>query len=115
MIHNVFFDLDGTLTDPKDGITRCIQFALGKLGREAPANDELLWCIGPPLKGSFSRLLESDDNRLMDMAMQYYRERFSDIGIYENVVYPGVATVSPVTQNVPLAVDSKCTTQKSLC
>jgi len=92
MIHNVFFDLDGTLTDPKDGITRCIQFALSRLGREAPSNDELLWCIGPPLKRSFSRLLESDDNGLMDIALQYYRERFSEIGIYENSVYPEVAT-----------------------
>ena len=92
MIHNVFFDLDGTLTDPKDGITRCIQFALGRLGREAPPNNELLWCIGPPLRQSFSRLLKSDDNGLMDIALQYYRERFSEIGIYENSVYPEVAT-----------------------
>jgi phosphoglycolate phosphatase len=92
MIHNVFFDLDGTLTDPKDGITRCIQFSLGRLGREAPPNDELLWCIGPPLRRSFSQLLESDDNGLMDIALQYYRERFSEIGIYENSVYPEVAT-----------------------
>jgi len=92
MIHNVFFDLDGTLTDPKDGITRCIQFALGRLGREAPPNDELLWCIGPPLRESFSRLLESDDSGLLDMALQYYRERFSEVGIYENSVYPGIPT-----------------------
>ena len=92
MIHNVFFDLDGTLTDPKDGITRCIQSALVRLGREAPPNDELLWCIGPPLRQSFSHLLESDDNGLMDIALQYYRERFSEIGIYENSVYPEVTT-----------------------
>ncbi len=92
MIHNVFFDLDGTLTDPKDGITRCIQFALGRLEREAPPNDELLWCIGPPLKQSFSRLLGSNDKELMDIALQYYRERFSEIGIFENSVYPEVVT-----------------------
>lgn len=90
MIRNVFFDLDGTLTDPKDGITRCIQFALGRLGREALPNDELLWCIGPPLKLSFSRLLGSNDNGLIDIALQYYRERFSEIGIYENSIYSDV-------------------------
>jgi phosphoglycolate phosphatase len=90
MIHNVFFDLDGTLTDPKDGITRCIQFSLGRMGREAPPNDELLWCIGPPLRRSFSLLLESDNSGLTDIALQHYRERFSEIGIYENSVYPEV-------------------------
>ncbi len=91
MIRNVLMDLDGTLTDPKDGITRCIQFALGRLGREAPPADELLWCIGPPLKQSFARLLGSDDQALMDTALQYYRERFAATGIYENAVYPGTA------------------------
>jgi phosphoglycolate phosphatase len=92
MIRNVLFDLDGTLTDPKDGITRCIQFSLGRLGRDAPSSDELLWCIGPPLRQSFSCLLENHDKRLLDLALQYYRERFSEIGIYENFVYPGIAT-----------------------
>ncbi len=92
MIRNVLFDLDGTLTDPKDGITRCIQFSLGRLGREAPSSDGLLWCIGPPLKQSFSRLLESHDNALLDVALQHYQERFSEIGIYENSVYPGIVT-----------------------
>jgi phosphoglycolate phosphatase len=90
MITNVLFDLDGTLTDPKDGITRCIQFSLGRLGRDAPSSDELLWCIGPPLKQSFSRLLEDNDNDLVDLALQYYRERFSEIGMYENSIYPGI-------------------------
>ncbi len=91
MIQNVLMDLDGTLTDPKDGITRCIQYALGRLGRKAPLAGELLWCIGPPLKQSFARLLGSDDQALMDTALQYYRERFAATGIYENAVYPGTA------------------------
>ena len=43
----IFFDLDGTLTDPKEGITGCIQYALEKLGETAPCKDELTWCIGP--------------------------------------------------------------------
>jgi phosphoglycolate phosphatase len=90
MIRNVLFDLDGTLTDPKDGITRCIQFSLGRVGREAPSSDELLWCIGPPLRQSFSHLLEDHDSELLDLALRHYRERFSEIGIYENAVYPEV-------------------------
>jgi phosphoglycolate phosphatase len=90
MISNVLFDLDGTLTDPKEGITRCIQFAIDKLGREVPQADDLLWCIGPPLRDSFARLLGSTDNALLDLALQHYRKRFTEIGIYENSIYPGI-------------------------
>ena len=84
----IFFDLDGTLTDPKPGITRSIQYALGKLDRPIPPEDELTWCIGPPLRGSLKKLLGSDD--LADRALLLYRERFADIGLFENQVYPGI-------------------------
>jgi phosphoglycolate phosphatase len=93
MISNVLFDLDGTLTDPKDGITRCIQFSLDRLGREAPAADDLVWCIGPPLKESFSHLLHTSDKTLLNEALYHYRERYSEIGIYENTVYPDIVSV----------------------
>lgn len=53
----LFFDLDGTLTDPRIGITRSIQYALEKLDRDIPPEDELVWCIGPPLLGSFEKIL----------------------------------------------------------
>jgi phosphoglycolate phosphatase len=88
MISNILFDLDGTLTDPKEGITRCIQFSLSRLGRETPPADDLLWCIGPPLRDSFAHLLGNTDKALLDLALHNYRERFSEIGIYENFVYP---------------------------
>ncbi|WP_218044194.1 HAD hydrolase-like protein [Kiloniella majae] len=55
----IFFDLDGTLTDPKEGITKSIQYALRGLGAESPSSDDLEWCIGPPLKESFDYLLGS--------------------------------------------------------
>lgn len=88
----IFFDLDGTLTDPKIGITRSIQYALNKLAHPTiPTEDELTWCIGPPLRGSFAKLLGSDTSA--DLAVSYYRERFSDVGLYENGVYAGVAEV----------------------
>ena len=60
-LSNILFDLDGTLTDPKDGIFRCIQFALDQLGKTSPEVDRLDWCIGPPLRDSFSRLLNTGD------------------------------------------------------
>ena len=54
----IFFDLDGTLTDPKPGITRSIQYALQKMDQaDIPAEDELTWCIGPPLRASFVKML----------------------------------------------------------
>jgi phosphoglycolate phosphatase len=84
----IYFDLDGTLTNPKLGIARSIQYALGKLDRSAPPEDELSWCIGPPLRASFKKMLGTDD--LADRALVLYRERFADIGIFENEIYPGI-------------------------
>jgi phosphoglycolate phosphatase len=84
----IYFDLDGTLTDPKPGITRSIQYALRKLDRTTPSEDELTWCIGPPLRASLKKLLGTDD--LADSALSLYRERFGDIGIFENEIYPGI-------------------------
>ena len=60
----IYFDLDGTLTDPKPGITRSIQYALQKLDHPTmPTEDELTWCIGPPLRASFVRLLGGEHVR----------------------------------------------------
>jgi phosphoglycolate phosphatase len=84
----IYFDLDGTLTDPKPGITRSIQYALRKLDRRVPPEDELTWCIGPPLRDSLKKLLGTDD--LAGKALALYRERFADIGIFENEIYPGI-------------------------
>ncbi len=90
---HLLFDLDGTLTDPKTGITRCIQHALTTLGRDAPHADELEWCIGPPLRQSFARLLDSADEGLVTQALLLYRERFAETGLYENKVYEGIPEV----------------------
>lgn len=90
MIRNLVFDLDGTLTDPLEGIGGCIRHALDGLGRETPALDELTWCIGPPLRQSFGQLLDSDDGDEVEAAMVLYRQRFAAVGMYENRVYEGV-------------------------
>jgi phosphoglycolate phosphatase len=86
----VLFDLDGTLTDPRLGITRCIQHALTALGRVPPEESDLLWCIGPPLQSSFARLLGTEDRVLLNTAIATYRERFATIGLYENTLYDGI-------------------------
>ena len=86
----VLFDLDGTLTDPKPGITACIRHALGGLGRTPPPAEELLWCIGPPLWQSFATLLDTTDGALIARSVALYRERFGTVGLFENAVYPGI-------------------------
>ncbi len=90
---SVLFDLDGTLTDPKVGIVNSIQFALTKLGSIPPAADELLWCIGPPLIDSFARLLQTTDRAKIDIAIEFYRNRFATVGLFENLLYPQIPTV----------------------
>jgi len=89
-IKNVLFDLDGTLTDPGEGITRCLQYALCELGIECPAPAELHIHIGPPIRDALSIILKTEDASLVEEALRIYRVRFSVTGIYENEVYDGV-------------------------
>lgn len=84
------FDLDGTLTDPKVGITTCVQYALHSFGIEEPDLDKLEPFIGPPLKDSFMEFYGMDEEQAQ-AAVKKYRERFNDKGLYENEIYPGIA------------------------
>lgn len=85
----VLFDLDGTLTDPREGITRSIQFALGKLGIDEPDLGKLEHFIGPPLLQAFMQFYGFDEAKAWD-AVNFYRERFKVTGLYENRVFDGV-------------------------
>jgi phosphoglycolate phosphatase len=87
---NVLFDLDGTLTDPRAGIIGCIRHAMEGLGRTAPSDAVLVRFIGPPLLETFATLLGGDDADLVAQAVQLYRERFSERGLYENTLYAGI-------------------------
>ena len=84
------FDLDGTLTDPREGITRSLAYALERMGVEPPALDALTFAIGPPLRESLARLLGSDSREAVERALALYRERFADVGLYENRPYDGI-------------------------
>ncbi len=86
----LLFDLDGTLTDPKLGITTCVQYALDSFGIKEPDLDKLEPFIGPPLKDSFMDFYNMDE-ATAEAAIAKYRERFSTVGMYENEVYPGIA------------------------
>jgi phosphoglycolate phosphatase len=91
-VDTLLFDLDGTLTDSRRGIVACIRHALVRMGTNAETDDRALReCLGPPLRVSFARLLDTDDAAVVDRAIACYRERFDDIGWRENDVYPGIA------------------------
>ncbi len=87
---DVLFDLDGTVTDPFDGIARCIRHAMKRMGFESPSGDEMRRAIGPPLRQTFGRLLASAEASRIEDAMRLYRERYSVSGLLENEVYPGL-------------------------
>ena len=81
-------DLDGTLTDPFEGIVGCFRMALEALGRNAPPAAELNWIIGPPLRGCFAECLGAEGDP--EKALKVYRSRYATVGLFEAVVYDGV-------------------------
>lgn len=90
MFKYILFDLDGTLTDPKIGITRSVQYALYALGIDEPSLDRLEPFIGPPLADSFREFYGLNEEQIA-VAIAKYRERFAQQGIYENEIYPGIS------------------------
>jgi len=89
MKNTVLFDLDGTVTDPKVGITKSVQYALCHFDINIENADELCKFIGPPLRQSFKDFFGFDDKRAEE-AVEKYRERFLETGIYENELYDGM-------------------------
>lgn len=85
----ILFDLDGTLTESGEGITKSVQYALEKLGQPEPDLKKLEVFVGPPLLQQFMKYAGLDEETAVK-AVEYYRERYTDIGIFENEVYPGV-------------------------
>jgi phosphoglycolate phosphatase len=86
----LLFDLDGTLTDPRAGIVRCMRDALGKVGAPCPSDDVLASFIGPSLRGTFATLLETSDRDPVERVLALYREEYGVTGLFENHVYDGV-------------------------
>lgn len=88
----LFFDLDGTLTDPMQGITRAVQYALRHFGIEADDLAALCPFIGPPLRNSFREFYDLSDADA-EVAVAKYREYYAPKGIFENRVYDGIPTL----------------------
>jgi phosphoglycolate phosphatase len=87
---HLFFDLDGTLTDSRDGIVKCIQHAVAAMGGAVPPDESCTRYLGPPLMGTFASLLDTADAGVIDAAIAAYRERFERVGMFENHVFPGI-------------------------
>ena len=92
MFSVILFDLDGTLTDPEEGITRCVQYALEQMGLGTWERSWLRCFIGPPLKEQFMGFCGISEEQA-DLAVEKYRERYRDTGIFENRAYPGIASL----------------------
>ena len=89
MYQNLLFDLDGTLTNSAEGITKCVQHALHLMGIEEPDLKKLEVFIGPPLRASYMKYYGMTAEQAEE-GIELYRQRYTDIGIWENKVYPGM-------------------------
>ena len=86
----LLFDLDGTLSDPLEGIWRCINYGLTSLGYEEQEKQAIGRYIGPPLDETFKSLTGSEDKGEITAFVQRFRERFAEVGFSENKLYPGI-------------------------
>jgi phosphoglycolate phosphatase len=100
----LLFDLDGTLTDPKPGIVGSLRFALDQLGVSCPGDDVLATFIGPPLRGTFERLLNTSEVSRIEEAIGLYRQRFAATGLFENQVYAGIPAMLEGAQRAAKAM-----------
>ena len=89
MYKAILFDLDGTLTESGEGITKCVQYALEKIGKPEEDLKKLEVFVGPPLLQQFMKYADIDEETA-EKAVKYYRERYSAAGMFENRPYPGV-------------------------
>jgi phosphoglycolate phosphatase len=86
----IFFDLDGTLVDSKEGILNSVISAVEDVGYPAPHPESLTWILGPPIRQNLARILKTDDVDLIETATRFYRARYSSHGVFESEVYAGI-------------------------
>ena len=96
--HTILFDLDGTLTDPGEGITNSVMYALRRFGIEVPSREELYPFVGPPLDESFMRYFNMSQDQAFE-AIEVYREYFAAKGLLENRPYEGIEELLSVLRN----------------
>ena len=84
----ILFDLDGTLTDSGEGITKCVKLALDHFGIPVESLDSLRYFVGPPLRDSFVKAGVPEER--VEEAIAVYRSRYTTVGLFENIPYPGI-------------------------
>ncbi|MBE5104862.1 HAD family hydrolase [Bacillus thuringiensis] len=89
MYTTFLFDLDGTLTDPKEGIVNSVLYALKKIGIEELHVSELDSFIGPPIQQSFANRYNMSEIEV-EKAVYYFREYLKQSGLFENEIYDGI-------------------------
>lgn len=108
----LIFDLDGTISDPKQGIVKSMNHALKFHGFSERGCDELSTFIGPPLDTAFSSLASTSDSELISSLVSKYRERYSDIGYSENVLYPDIVESLEKLSSMPNLKLGICTSKR---
>lgn len=106
------FDLDGTISNPKDGIVKSLNYALSAHGFETQDENELCAYIGPPLDSAFMTITKSDDPELVSSLICKYRERYSDVGFSENFLYSGIPEVLEQLSSNPDIKLGICTSKR---
>lgn len=101
MVKYILFDLDGTLTDPYEGISKCIIYALDNMGFEK--HEDYKKFIGPPLTYSFQNFCKMTRDQSLE-AVKIYRERFSTTGLFENKVYEGIPDMLEALKKLKVAL-----------
>ena len=84
----ILFDLDGTLTDSGEGITKCAQLALSHFGIHIEDRTQLRCFVGPPLRESFPKFGVPEER--VEEAIAVFRSRYLTVGKFENIPYPGI-------------------------
>ncbi len=88
MAKTILFDLDGTLTDSGEGIINCASLALEHFGICVPDRQTMRVFVGPPLHETFVKFGVPEDKA--EEAVQVYRSRYTTVGKFENIPYPGI-------------------------
>jgi phosphoglycolate phosphatase len=92
MKHDVIiFDLDGTISDPLQGIARSVNYALEHYGYEPQSIDRVSKYIGPPIDKMFSHITGNNSIEELKGLVTKYRERYGNVGYTENTLYPGIS------------------------
>jgi len=95
----ILFDLDGTISDPKIGITSAVQYSLRSFGITVEDADTLTPFIGPPLRDSYKKFYGLNDTET-ENAVAKYREYFTETGLYQNTLYQGITTLLETLQGM---------------